>query len=140
MNVVYNFGHIFDGIRDTYLFFVEDPRGNDKAVYQAGFNLGQAIYYLITPDIADYYSDAKDYKVKSFDYDAIYDIKIDKDPKDMTPDERDAAAARAAILEKRRKEEEAAEKAKKAAAATPTNPTNPTTKPTNPTTPTSVIS
>jgi hypothetical protein len=40
MNVVYNFGHIFDGIRDSYLFFVEDPRGNDKAVYHLGFNLG----------------------------------------------------------------------------------------------------
>ena len=33
MNFVYNFGHIFDGIRDTYLFFVEDPRGNDGATF-----------------------------------------------------------------------------------------------------------
>jgi len=40
MNTVYNFGHIFDGIRDTYLFFVEDQRGNPDAVYQMGFKLG----------------------------------------------------------------------------------------------------
>ena len=59
MNTVYNFGHIFDGVRDTYLFFVEDPRGNEKAVYHMGYNLGQALYYFITPDVADYYSDAQ---------------------------------------------------------------------------------
>lgn len=27
MNTVYNFGHIFDSIRDAWLFLVEDPRG-----------------------------------------------------------------------------------------------------------------
>ena len=27
MNFVYNFGHIFDALRDVYLFFAEDPRG-----------------------------------------------------------------------------------------------------------------
>lgn len=108
MNTVYNFGHIFDGLRDTYLFFVDDPRGNPDAVYQMGFNIGQALYYFITPDIADYYSDARDYNVKNFDYDGIYDINIggEKDPADMTPDEIDAAAARAALLEKRLKESE----------------------------------
>jgi len=102
MNTVYNFGHIFDGIRDTYLFFVEDPRGNPKAVYQMGYNLGQALYYFITPNIADYYSDSKPYRVKSLDLDPNTYMEID--PADMTPEERDAAAARAKLLEKRLRE------------------------------------
>jgi hypothetical protein len=40
MNTVYNFGHIFDGLRDVYLFFIDDPRGNEDAVYQMGYNVG----------------------------------------------------------------------------------------------------
>jgi len=27
MNFVYNFGHIFDNIRDVYMFLTQDPRG-----------------------------------------------------------------------------------------------------------------
>jgi len=100
MNTVYNFGHIFDGIRDTYLFFVEDPRGNDKAVYQMGYNLGQALFYFIMPNIADYYSDAEPYRVKSFDLDAEFQIV----QSEKTPEEIDAAAARMKILEKRLRE------------------------------------
>jgi hypothetical protein len=44
--------------------------------------------------------------VKNFDYDGIYDIDTGKkkDPSDMTQEEIDAAAARAAVLEKRLKE------------------------------------
>lgn len=100
MNTVYNFGHIFDGVRDTYLFFVESPRGNPKAVYQMGYNLGQAVFYFIMPNIADYYSDAKDYRAKSFDLDAEFQIVRPE----MTDDEIDAEAARLKLLEKRLKE------------------------------------
>ena len=27
MNIVYNFGHMFDALRDVSLFFMENPRG-----------------------------------------------------------------------------------------------------------------
>ena len=54
MNVVYNFGDIFDAGREFALFFMEDPRGTANSVYDAGFNLGTALYLLITPNIATY--------------------------------------------------------------------------------------
>ena len=40
MNFVYNFGHIFDNLRDVYLFLAEDPRGRVDSVARAGFSLG----------------------------------------------------------------------------------------------------
>ena len=52
MNTVYNFGHIFDNIRDMVLFFQKNPRGQVNSVHDAGYNLGLAVYYLITPQIA----------------------------------------------------------------------------------------
>ena len=54
MNIVYNFGDIFDAGREFVLFFMNDPRGNANSVYDAGLNLGTAIYLLITPNIAIY--------------------------------------------------------------------------------------
>ena len=57
MNSIYNFGHIFDALRDAYLFVVQDPRGQVQNVYDAGYSLGWASYMLITPGIAVYQSD-----------------------------------------------------------------------------------
>lgn len=54
MNGVYNFGHIFDALRDVYLFFTEDPRGLIDNVHDTGYSLGLAVYYLITPELAQY--------------------------------------------------------------------------------------
>lgn len=54
MNIVYNFGIIFDSIRETTLFFMEDPRSISNNVHDAGYNIGLALYFLITPDIAQY--------------------------------------------------------------------------------------
>lgn len=56
MNFVYNFGVIFDSFRETVLFFMEDPRGLANNVHDAGYNLGLAIYFLITPETAQYKS------------------------------------------------------------------------------------
>ena len=58
MNVIYNFGHIFDSIRDSVLFLMEDPRGQVTNVYDCGFSLGWATYMIITPGLAVYESDA----------------------------------------------------------------------------------
>ena len=54
MNFVYNFGHIFDAIRELVLFFMLDPRGQVNSVHDAGYSLGQSVYYLITPNIYTY--------------------------------------------------------------------------------------
>ena len=64
MNSVYNFGHIFDNIRDVILYFTMDPRGQTNSVHDAGFNLGQAVYYFITPELAYYDSGALDYEIE----------------------------------------------------------------------------
>ena len=48
MNSVYNFGHIFDNLRDVILYFTEDPRGQTNSVHDAGYNLGLAGWPLST--------------------------------------------------------------------------------------------
>jgi len=58
MNSVYNFGHIFDNLRDVVMFFTLNPRGQTNSIHDAGYHAGIAAYYLITPDIAQYDSDA----------------------------------------------------------------------------------
>merc|ERR1719198_1306554 len=63
MNTVYNFGHIFDNMRDAFMFFYEDPRGQTNNVHDAGYNVGLAVYYFITPDLAIYESEALDYEI-----------------------------------------------------------------------------
>lgn len=40
MNFVYNFGHLFDSLRDFVTFLANDPRGDVTNVYDAGFSLG----------------------------------------------------------------------------------------------------
>jgi hypothetical protein len=58
INFVYNFGAIFDAMREVVLFFTEDPRGTANNVHDAGYNLGLASYYTVTPGIAVYSSDS----------------------------------------------------------------------------------
>ena len=76
MNFVYNFGHIFDNLRDVYLFLAEDPRGRIDDVARAGYSLGQAVYFLITPEIAAYDSLAEDYEMQTdiFSGDLVADL------------------------------------------------------------------
>jgi hypothetical protein len=54
LNFVYNFGHIFDAIREIVQFVMADPRGTVNNVHDAGYNMGLVQYYLYTPDIAIY--------------------------------------------------------------------------------------
>lgn len=54
LNLVYNFGAIFDAMREVVLFFIEDPRGLSNNVHDAGYNLGLVLYFFITPNIVDY--------------------------------------------------------------------------------------
>ena len=57
MNSIYNFGHIFDALRDAWLFILQDPRGQINNVYDVGYSIGWATYMFITPGIARYETD-----------------------------------------------------------------------------------
>jgi hypothetical protein len=46
-NCVFNFGRIFDSIRDTLLYFNGDTRGQYNIPYEAGLGLGNAIYLIL---------------------------------------------------------------------------------------------
>lgn len=46
-NFIFNFGNIFDAIRDVSLFMNDDPRGEYNLPYDAGYGLGTAIYLAI---------------------------------------------------------------------------------------------
>jgi len=65
LNLVYNFGGVFDAGRELYLFFKEDPRGQLNNVHDAGYNLGLMLYYLITPSLATYQTDAISSDIKT---------------------------------------------------------------------------
>jgi len=77
MNFVYNFGHIFDNLRNVVMYLVEDPRGQINSVHDAGYNLGLALHYFITPEIAYYESNAIEYEPQR----KIF--KKNMDPEDM---------------------------------------------------------
>jgi hypothetical protein len=57
MNSIYNFGHIFDALRDAWFFIAADPRGQINNVYDVGFSIGWATYMIITPNLASYETD-----------------------------------------------------------------------------------
>lgn len=40
LNIVYNFGGLFEAARELWLFFKEDPRGQLTNVHDAGYNMG----------------------------------------------------------------------------------------------------
>ncbi len=48
-NIVFNFGDMFDSIRNTILYFTYDARGDYKIPYDAGYGLGHAIYGALKP-------------------------------------------------------------------------------------------
>jgi len=45
-NSIYQFGNIYDSIRDVYLYFTDDSRGVYNLPYDAGYGLGYAIYLV----------------------------------------------------------------------------------------------
>ena len=46
-NFIYNFGDVFDSLRDGVLFFASDTRGVDRAPYEAGYAFGNGFYYIL---------------------------------------------------------------------------------------------
>jgi hypothetical protein len=46
-NIVFNFGRVFDSIRDTLLYFNGDTRGQFLIPYEAGLGIGNAIYLVL---------------------------------------------------------------------------------------------
>lgn len=50
-NVIFNFGNIFDSIRDVILFFTDDDRGEYDLPYDAGYGLGNAVYLVFKPKV-----------------------------------------------------------------------------------------
>lgn len=52
-NVIYQFGNIFDSVRDVILFFTDNSRGEFNLPYDAGYGLGNAMYLLLKPKPVD---------------------------------------------------------------------------------------
>ena len=50
-NIIFNFGNIFDSIRDVLLFFTDDDRGEYDLPYDAGYGLGNAVYLVFKPKV-----------------------------------------------------------------------------------------
>ena len=48
-NFIFNFGDIFDALRDVSLFMKDDPRGEYDVPYDAGYGLGTAVFLIIKP-------------------------------------------------------------------------------------------
>ena len=46
-NIVFNFGKIFDAVRDSILFFTGDSRGQYNIPYDAGFGFGSALALIM---------------------------------------------------------------------------------------------
>ena len=67
LNLVYNFGMIFDSMREMVLFFMEDSRGQANSVEDAGYDFGLAIFLLISPSIAAYESEAINHELTDYD-------------------------------------------------------------------------
>ena len=48
-NVIFQFGNVYDAVRDTILFFIDDDRGEFDLPCDAGRGIGTAIFLLIIP-------------------------------------------------------------------------------------------
>ena len=47
MNIIYNFGTIFDSFRNGMMYFTGDSRGIIAAPYDAGYSIGYALYNVV---------------------------------------------------------------------------------------------
>jgi len=54
MNMVYNFGLMYEAGKEIYLFFTQDPRGQVDNIHDTGYYVGLLFYLLITPGLAEY--------------------------------------------------------------------------------------
>ena len=48
-NLVYNFGDIFDSVRDSLIMLLSSPQGESDLVFKTGFGLGYALYLTMKP-------------------------------------------------------------------------------------------
>lgn len=48
-NFIFNFGDIFDSLRNSILFLNHNPRGDFNVPYDAGYGVGHAIYEVLQP-------------------------------------------------------------------------------------------
>ena len=46
-NFIYNFGLVYDAIKNIILFFLGSPRPFNDTPFSVGDNLGSVIYYLL---------------------------------------------------------------------------------------------
>ncbi len=52
-NLVYNFGLMYNSIKDVILFFSGSPLSHAKNVYAAGFEIGAKVYHWIKGETYD---------------------------------------------------------------------------------------
>jgi len=50
-NVVYNFGDIFDSVRDSLIMLLSNPQGEGDLVFKSGFGLGYALFLAMKPPV-----------------------------------------------------------------------------------------
>jgi hypothetical protein len=48
-NVIFNFGDMYDSMRDVVLFLSDNSRGEFHLPYDAGLGLGNAVYLVLEP-------------------------------------------------------------------------------------------
>ncbi len=46
-NLLFNFGLMYDSVKDAVMYFTGDERGHASDSFEAGFELGQVVYYLL---------------------------------------------------------------------------------------------
>jgi len=50
-NFLFNFGHMYDSVKDIIVFFNgSDTGGNAKSAFQVGFEIGELLYYVLHSD------------------------------------------------------------------------------------------
>jgi len=46
-NIIYNFGLVYDSVKNMVLYFLGAPRPNHDTPYDVGYNLGSSFYYIL---------------------------------------------------------------------------------------------
>lgn len=46
-NLIYNFGLIYDSLKDAIMFFVDPTLSKAKTTFDIGFELGSVFYYIL---------------------------------------------------------------------------------------------
>lgn len=44
-NIIFNFGHIFDNLRDSIIWFENGSQGEKNGPYNTGYSMGNAVYF-----------------------------------------------------------------------------------------------